>query len=193
MRKNWWKEQVIYQIYPRSFYDSNGDGIGDLNGINLKLDYLKFLGTNEMSSSQKLEEFYKLGCDLAVNTTAKSTKVTLTGLSSNFEASVKLLENILSNAIGDEDALKSLKSSYEKQKQDAKLNKQTILFTAMTNYARYGAESSFTNKLTLEEKQRLTQMAITKKLREKLANSSAELTAMSLAVSYTHLTLPTKA
>ena len=44
MRKNWWKEQVIYQIYPRSFYDSNGDGIGDLNGINLKLDYLKFLG-----------------------------------------------------------------------------------------------------------------------------------------------------
>ncbi len=44
MRKNWWKEQVIYQIYPRSFCDSNGDGIGDLNGINLKLDYLKFLG-----------------------------------------------------------------------------------------------------------------------------------------------------
>ena len=44
MRKNWWKEQVIYQIYPRSFCDSNGDGIGDLNGINLKLDYLEFLG-----------------------------------------------------------------------------------------------------------------------------------------------------
>ena len=44
MTRNWWKEQVIYQIYPRSFYDSNGDGIGDLNGITLKLDYLKFLG-----------------------------------------------------------------------------------------------------------------------------------------------------
>ena len=104
-----------------------------------------------MSSSQKLEEFYKLGCDLSVNTTSKSTKVTLTGLSSNFEASVKLLENILSNAVSDEIALKSLKSSYEKQKQDAKLNKQTILFTAMTNYARYGGKSSFTNKLSLQE------------------------------------------
>ena len=39
----WWKEAVIYQIYPISFFDSNGDGIGDLNGIASKLDYLKDL------------------------------------------------------------------------------------------------------------------------------------------------------
>lgn len=44
MQKNWWKEAVVYQIYPRSFMDSNGDGIGDLNGITSKLDYLKELG-----------------------------------------------------------------------------------------------------------------------------------------------------
>ena len=44
MSKVWWKEAVAYQIYPRSFMDSNGDGIGDLNGIILKLDYLKSLG-----------------------------------------------------------------------------------------------------------------------------------------------------
>ncbi len=40
----WWKQAVIYQIYPRSFYDSNGDGIGDLKGITEKLDYLQQLG-----------------------------------------------------------------------------------------------------------------------------------------------------
>ena len=44
MNKTWWKEAVIYQIYPRSFMDSNGDGIGDLQGIVSRLDYLKYLG-----------------------------------------------------------------------------------------------------------------------------------------------------
>lgn len=43
-QKRWWKEAVAYQIYPRSFMDSNGDGIGDLNGITSKLDYLQELG-----------------------------------------------------------------------------------------------------------------------------------------------------
>ncbi|MDN4526880.1 glycoside hydrolase family 13 protein [Fictibacillus fluitans] len=46
MNKTWWKESVVYQIYPRSFSDSNGDGIGDINGIIEKLDYLKELGIN---------------------------------------------------------------------------------------------------------------------------------------------------
>lgn len=46
MNNAWWKESVIYQIYPRSFNDSNGDGIGDIKGITEKLDYLKLLGVD---------------------------------------------------------------------------------------------------------------------------------------------------
>lgn len=44
MNKKWWKEAVVYQIYPRSFKDTNGDGVGDIRGVIEKLDYLKFLG-----------------------------------------------------------------------------------------------------------------------------------------------------
>ncbi|MBZ9689996.1 alpha-glucosidase [Clostridium botulinum] len=44
MKTNWWKESVVYQIYPRSFKDSNGDGIGDIRGIIEKLEYLRELG-----------------------------------------------------------------------------------------------------------------------------------------------------
>ncbi|MGA2561747.1 MAG: alpha-glucosidase, partial [Terracidiphilus sp.] len=44
--QDWWKNAVIYEIYPRSFQDSNGDGIGDLNGITERLDYLKELGVD---------------------------------------------------------------------------------------------------------------------------------------------------
>lgn len=43
-RADWWKKSVVYQVYPKSFKDSNGDGIGDLNGLKEKLPYLEKLG-----------------------------------------------------------------------------------------------------------------------------------------------------
>ncbi len=46
MNRTWWKEAIVYQIYPRSFKDSNGDGVGDLRGIIEKLDYIKSLGVD---------------------------------------------------------------------------------------------------------------------------------------------------
>ncbi|MEK6264780.1 MAG: alpha-amylase family glycosyl hydrolase, partial [Clostridium sp.] len=55
MNKNWWKESVVYQIYPRSFKDSDGDGIGDLRGIIQKLDYLVELGIDVLWLSPVFE------------------------------------------------------------------------------------------------------------------------------------------
>ncbi|MFJ5794139.1 alpha-glucosidase [Bacillus atrophaeus] len=46
MKKDWWKDSVVYQVYPRGFQDSNGDGIGDLQGIISRLDYIKQLGAD---------------------------------------------------------------------------------------------------------------------------------------------------
>src|SRR5205823_8475435 len=44
--QRWWRDGVVYQIYPRSFQDSNGDGIGDLPGVIRRLDYLQWLGVD---------------------------------------------------------------------------------------------------------------------------------------------------
>lgn len=52
--KAWWKEAVIYQIYPRSFQDSNGDGIGDLPGITSRIPYLKNSASMSSGSRQSI-------------------------------------------------------------------------------------------------------------------------------------------
>jgi oligo-1,6-glucosidase len=44
--RDWWRDAVVYQIYPASFFDSNGDGLGDINGIAMKLDHIKNLGAD---------------------------------------------------------------------------------------------------------------------------------------------------
>ena len=121
------------------------------NKIGLAVSYLKYLGTENMSPNQKQEEFYKLGCDLSVNSSSEKVQVTLSGLSVNFEQSVKLFEDILANAVADEEALESLKQSIIKQRNDSKKNKQVILFSAMRSFAKYGATSAFTNLLSQEE------------------------------------------
>src|SRR5439155_15902762 len=47
-KHEWWQRGIVYQIYPRSFADSNGDGVGDLKGVLSRLDYLKWLGIDAL-------------------------------------------------------------------------------------------------------------------------------------------------
>ena len=126
------------------------------NRLKLAVDYLKYLGTAEMSPAQKEEEFYKLGCELNVSCGADKIQVTLSGLANNFDESVALFETILAGAVADEEALIDLKMSIMKKRGDAKLNKQVILWRAMGNYAKYGINSSFTNILSEEELSNVT-------------------------------------
>ena len=119
--------------------------------LGLAVDYLKYLGTEKISPAQKQEEFYKLGCDVTVNSQNEQTYISLTGLNDNFDASVELFENLLSNSIANEQALENLKLDVLKKREDAKLNKQTILYSGMANFAKYGAENPFTNQISSEE------------------------------------------
>ncbi|MDG2059907.1 MAG: insulinase family protein [Flavobacteriales bacterium] len=119
--------------------------------LKLAVDYLKFLGTSDMSPAQKQEEFYRLGCELTVNCGAEKVTITLSGLANNFDESVALFENILAGAVADDEALENLKLSELKGRNDSKLNKQIILWRAMGSYAKYGVNSSFMNILSEEE------------------------------------------
>ena len=121
------------------------------NRLKLAVDYLKFLGTDKMSPSDKAEEFYRLGCNLSVNCSSDKIQVTLSGLANKFDESVQLFENILANAVADEDALVELKLTKIKERADAKLNRQIILWRAMGNYAKYGTNSSFMNILSKQD------------------------------------------
>ncbi|MEC7646225.1 MAG: insulinase family protein [Bacteroidota bacterium] len=121
------------------------------NRLELAVDYLKFLGTPDMTPSDKAKEFYKLGCSLSVKCSADKTQITLSGLANNFNESVQLFENILDNAVVDDEALVELKATKLKERADAKLNRQIILWRAMGNYAKYGVNSSFMNVLSEEE------------------------------------------
>ena len=126
------------------------------NRLKLAVNYLNYLGTSELSPSDVQQEFYKLGCDISVNCGADKLQVTLSGLQSNFEESVKLFENILANAVADEEALVNLKIAQLKSRNDDKLNKQVILWSAMMNYAKFGQNSAYINQISEEELNNVT-------------------------------------
>jgi oligo-1,6-glucosidase len=72
MKRAWWKESVVYQVYPRSFYDADGDGIGDLQGVIRKLDYLQTLGVdliwlNPVYASPDMDNGYDISDFMAIS------------------------------------------------------------------------------------------------------------------------------
>ena len=138
------------------------------NKLKFAVDYLKFLGTSEISPSRKQEEFYRLGCDLSMSSSSDKTRITLSGLANKFDESIKFFENFLANVIADEEALIALKSNKIKERADAKLNKQTILFKALVNYAKYGPTSSYTNVLSAEDISNLTSKDLLKSINDLL-------------------------
>ena len=144
-----YKENTENDIFKLDYIIEKGSN--DNPKFKMAVEYLKYLGTTEISPSQKQEEFYKIGCEMNVSCNSEKIKISLNGLNENFEKAVTLMEDVLANAIVDEEALTNLKMDMLKKRADAKLNKQTILFRAMGAYAKYGENSSFTNVLSDEE------------------------------------------
>jgi len=117
VRHPWWKEAVIYQIYPRSFKDSNGDGIGDLRGIISKLDYIKSLGVdavwlNPIYESPNVDNGYDISNYEKIMTdfgTMADFNVLLKGL---HQRGIKLIMDLVVNHTSDQNEwFKQSKSS----------------------------------------------------------------------------------
>lgn len=122
MHGKWWQEAVIYQIYPRSFYDTNNDGIGDIKGIIAKLDYLKTLGVSAIwvcpfyespmdDNGYDVSDFYKVAKEYG---TIEDIKLLISELK---KRDMKLIVDLILNHTSDEhpwfiEARKSDKNPY---------------------------------------------------------------------------------
>jgi predicted Zn-dependent peptidase len=136
-------ENSRFKLYYISDRGNNHD-----KKLSMAIEYFNYLGTEDISPAQKKEEFYKLGCEVSVSSQNEQSYISLSGLDDNFEASVGLFEKLLSDVVADEEALENLKMDVLKKRADAKLNKRTILYSGMNNYAKYGPKNPFTNKLS---------------------------------------------
>ncbi|MCE3278380.1 MAG: peptidase domain protein [Bacteroidetes bacterium] len=135
--------------------------------LGIAIDYLKYLGTDKLSAADVQQEFYKLGVNFGVYSGEDETWVTMGGLTENFEKATKLFEDLLTNAQANEEALKNLVSDYLKKREDAKLDKNEILYSALSAFGKYGKQSPYTYILSNEELKRLTSqdlLSVTKKL-----------------------------
>jgi predicted Zn-dependent peptidase len=117
---------------------------------------LDLSGAKNLDAPQFKQELFKLGSELSVYPGLDQTYITVTGLQENFDASVQLLENLLADPKGNNDALKSLNSNIIKERENEKLDKRAILFGGLANYAKYGKNSPSTHVVKNKELEKLS-------------------------------------
>ncbi len=131
-------------------------GTNENKKLGIAVDYLQFLGTKDLTAAQVQEEFYKLACSFTVFSSDDQVWVSLSGLTENIEKATVLFEKLLANAQPNEEALKNLVADLLKTRADAKLDKRTILFSALSAYGKYGKTSPYTNILSAKELENLS-------------------------------------
>ena len=139
-------ENDLFGMYFLSDVGSNNDP-----KLKVAVEYLQYIGTDEMTAEDFKKEFYKLGCNFGVYAAEDQTYLTLSGLNENMEKALQLFEKLLANPKADDEALKKMVDGIFKKREDSKKDKGTIMFEGLINYGLYGAESPFTNVLSNKE------------------------------------------
>ena len=118
--------------------------------LELAVDYLGYLGTPTRSAEEIAQEMYQLACSFSISAGNVFTSINIGGLSDNIPAAMEIVEDLIYNAVADEEILESLKEDLLKERADAKLS-QDMCFSALQQYMFFGPE--YIKKTTLTDKQ----------------------------------------
>lgn len=130
----------------------------------LAMEYLPYLGTDKFSPEDLQKEFFKYGLSMSVNTGNDRCYVNISGLQKYFEKGVELLEHVMTNVKPDQKSYSELVRGIVKKRQDAKLNKNTILWNGLANYGKYGSLNPFTNIIKEEDLKNINPEELTRLL-----------------------------
>jgi len=132
----------------------------------LAINYLPYLGTNKYTAQQLQEEFFKLGLTFNVSTSRDQAYVSLYGLKSSLEKGIELLEEMLSSVQVDQNAYQDMVEGILKDRENAKANKNIILYRALFSYAQYGENAPFRNIIPADELQKINPQELIDKIHD---------------------------
>jgi zinc protease len=126
-------------------------GRENMRKLQLAVNYLPLIGTDKYSAAELRKEFYKLGLSFSVSAGKERSYVTVSGLESNMEEGLKLLEHVISSAKPDQEAYQRYVDGIIRKRTNSKKNKSTIMYQGLASYAKYGPDSPF--KDIIQEKE----------------------------------------
>lgn len=129
--------------------------------VSTALSYLKLIGTKDKSASEISQEFYRLGCSYSASQSGDRMSISLSGLAENFEPALKLLMELIGNAVPDEAAYKNLVDDVLKSRANGKLSKNMIMRMGLMNWGLYGAENPQTTQITESEMKGMNPKSLT--------------------------------
>ncbi|MCF8369707.1 MAG: insulinase family protein [Bacteroidales bacterium] len=132
----------------------------------LAFEYLPYLGTSKYSAEDLQKEFFKYGLTMDVYASNDRCYVNISGIGKSFDKGVELLEHVLSNVEPDQDAYNDYVDGILKSRNDAKLNKNTILWSGLFNYGKYGSKNPFTHIISDTDLKNIDPSELTTLLRE---------------------------
>jgi len=143
-------------------------GTEDVPVINTACDYISYLGTPTRSAEEIAKNMYGLGCEFSVRAGATTTVVNVSGLSENMTEAIKIVEDLILNAIPDENILAGVKSDILKSRADGKRSQRSC-YNALTRYISYGPEFIAKTTLTNDAVSALTSDELLSTVREVFA------------------------